>query len=102
MDRSVNPDAFCDEDNGTISADTTTACILPVPFTYPGGSERATFEVVVDAIGPGDVLAYKIGPAQFQLSADGSTATVTAQAVYVGPGSDATGGPALTVTVTGR
>jgi hypothetical protein len=47
--------------------------------------------VVVDAFNADGVQTYRIGPAKFTLDADGVSGSVTAQAVYVGPGSDATG-----------
>jgi hypothetical protein len=64
--------------------------VLTVNFRIPAGAETEVFTLTIDGL-LGAVRNYSIGPVDFQLGADGRSATVNAQAIYVGPGSDVTG-----------
>ena len=62
-----------------------------VKATFPIQAEGSTYQVVVKGINSAGDTTYNIGPAQFTSSQiAGGAVTVTGQAVYVGPGSNAT------------
>lgn len=88
LDVTRDPDVVC-PNNSTSTSDT--ACEFPVQFPLPDGAASATFELLVDALNASGVVLFEAGPTEFSLGSDGRSASVTAQAEYVGPGNDATG-----------
>ena len=62
-----------------------------VKATFPIQAEGSTYQVVVKGINATGDTTYSVGPAQFTSSQiSGGTVSVAGQAVYVGPGSNAT------------
>ena len=62
-----------------------------VKATFPIQAEGSTYQVVVKGINSAGDTTYNVGPAQFTSSQiSGGAVTVAGQAVYVGPGSNAT------------
>ena len=62
-----------------------------VKATFPIQADGSTYQVVVKGINSAGDTTYSIGPSQFTSSQiAGGAVTVTGQAVYVGPGSNAT------------
>ena len=62
-----------------------------VNATFPIQADGSTYQVVVKGINSAGDTTYNIGPAQFTSSQiSGGAVTVTGQAVYVGPGANAT------------
>ena len=64
---------------------------LEVRFNLPEPGAVGPFELVAEVRNAAGVILFRIGPLQFTLGANGRTAQVEADAVYVGPGADVTG-----------
>jgi hypothetical protein len=63
---------------------------ITLRFRIPEGGETETFTLTLKGF-LGQTQNYSIGPIDFQLGTDGRSASVSAQAIYIGPGSDVTG-----------